>query len=951
MIETFHAQGFLLAEHKVFESLAQVLLDSTNCGSNKRWSIVCERKEDLLAVRTQIFSLLRQRQSETNPQNQLKQWAGISLYTPDTLVRNFCLTLSHNKENLVGRSAHRLLNLPFIDVVEQEKLVRLLLLRLGYALSDVAPLAKQILTLSDTPLPADETFLSLLLEVQSQNQTHKSISDIPDNSLRTICVAYQLAQKILSSHCRLQSFVSEYWNSTFKQNVLAKIEGAPDHADFLLPGKFLSDSLLWIAAPEYSRNANSSYRPGNFQAAYIDALRDGLFECRRIWQEHNPTSSLTWWARNTIETTEVTCTEKRAKIQVMGSYLALDWRFNMLAGETGEPTQYLLADLDTRALNVVRADGSGIHNLTPQDFDLSARETSQDKEWKNPALDRINTLHDEFRKFWDKLEVHGELIDEALKRYELSPALRQHGVTFELMLHRFFDSESYTFAVTDRLAQLPPALALLPGLEVPTKFVVLGAPHSTTAPSFHLRLLNAVFHLLRSKQVALDPIASEESYRGYWQSILARNAEVVFLIRDSRQLEDFPDYSRQWFLPPEEVRLWKGPMTSASAFEKWLGDKHRLHDERWPRLLKSEPTPDGKHKVGVTAFEDYVECPLQYYWEKLHGIAQESAPALQPDPVLTGQRAHAVAETFVQGLRQMSLLDETRHANETNDWVSFLLKIRDGFLATREFLSVDIDSWCKAFADALELDSMANPKALRARLMIDELAEVVFAKSNDGKDSMLSPIKRRLVRESVRRALWKLVHCELVVDEAKMMGTSNTIRAAFIEKPILYAIHPNLILTGRIDRVDSHPNGDRIIDYKTSKVSKKDPPLVLDPRLSKSTNKLSVQGGIYSLAWAEKNALDLQGADNERVRGVSAFTLVRLKTMDLERNPFATFAFDSPMVFKDETFDSMHAEYSRRAASLVAGDFSPRPLTSKVCLWCALQDVCPAKGQVGGDPE
>ena len=140
MTKTFHAQGFLLAEHPVFESLAQVLLDSTSTGSNKRWTIVCERKEDLLAVRTQIFSLLRQKQSNAAPETQLKQWAGISLYTPDTLVRNFCLTLSHNSPNLVGQTAHRLLNLPFIDIVEQEKLIRLLLLRLGYALSDVAPL-------------------------------------------------------------------------------------------------------------------------------------------------------------------------------------------------------------------------------------------------------------------------------------------------------------------------------------------------------------------------------------------------------------------------------------------------------------------------------------------------------------------------------------------------------------------------------------------------------------------------------------------------------------------------------------------------------------------------------------------------------------------------------------------------------------------------------------------
>lgn len=159
MTHTFHAQGFLLSEHDVFGSLARELLDGTDSSrGNKRWTIVCERKEDLLAVRTQIFSLLSQIHAEKHPGRELKAWAGISLYTPDTLVRNFSLTLCHNQPEQLGSDHHALLNKPFTDIVEQEKLMRLLLLRLGYGLSDVAPLAKQILTLADTPLPADESF-------------------------------------------------------------------------------------------------------------------------------------------------------------------------------------------------------------------------------------------------------------------------------------------------------------------------------------------------------------------------------------------------------------------------------------------------------------------------------------------------------------------------------------------------------------------------------------------------------------------------------------------------------------------------------------------------------------------------------------------------------------------------------------------------------------------------
>jgi hypothetical protein len=951
MIKTFHAQGFLLAEHSVYEA------------AHKRWSVVCERKEDLLAVRAQIFALLNKIHREKKPDEELRAWAGISLYTPDTLVRNIALTLSNNSALTLGQEIYEQLRRPFTDVVEQEKLVRLLLLRLGYSLSDVAPLAKQILTLADTPLPADESFLNLLLEVQNSPQGQKSIGDIPDCSLRTICVAFQLAQKILGSFGRLQSFVGNYWSPHFHQHLEKFLEQDPLYQDFLLPVRFLSEPLLWVAAPEFCKDKNSSYRPGNFQAAFIDSLRDGLFSARSKWAEHRTASGITWWARTQIPTAQILPEVPHAKIEILGSYAALSHRFESDIRSSGAETQFLLGDIDKRLLNTVRADGSGVHSLTPADF-LPQKEMTQTcneaDAWQTPAQDKVAQLREEFQSYWDKLHRFDNLIGEALAMYDLSPSLREHGVSFELMLHRFFDSESFNFANTDLISQLPPALSLLAGVMHAQKFVVLGPPHSQTAPSFHLRLLNSVFHLLRSRQVAIDPIASEESYRGYWQSILNKDADVVFLMRSHRELKDFPADLRRWCLPPVEQRMWSDSLLRESAFLRWLGSARpfQLQDENWPRLLKESARKGKINSLSVTAFEDYVECPLQFYWVGLHGLGQDAQPVLQPDALITGQKAHAMAEKLIRGLRQICLLEQTESQRTENSWLHFFVSLHDNFLDTELFLSTSADEWLDALTKSLNSENLSQTHKVHVRALLVELTEVIFSGTELQGDSALSPLRQRLIRETVRRAMRKLIQSELHDAGASLQQSDRAavrkglIRAAFVEQPVDFLLHGELRLTGRIDRVDTHPEGDRIIDYKTSKVAKKDPALVIDPRMVKTTNKLSVQGGIYSLAWARKIAEERgQGeASDGRRNAVAAFSLLRLKTMDMSREPYATFAFEEPMSWQDESCQTLHTEYARYGQSLSDGDFSPRPITASLCTWCTLNSICPAKGQSGGEP-
>lgn len=971
MKQSFLAHGFFLAEHTVYEKLAQELILSFENKTPQRWSVVCERKEDLLSIRTQIFSLLKQTYKNRHPDSDLTAWAGVSLYTPDSLVRNFALTLSHNTPEQVGRQAHALFSSPFLDIVEQERLTRLLLLKLGYSGSDVAPLAKQILTLADTPLPADESFLSLLIEVQKLGDSFKKITDIPDVSLRTICVAYQLIQQINSHYCRLQSFVQDYLQPDFISHLRSSLEQTSPFENFLLPKRFLAEPLLWVAAPEYARAAQEkgdqrSYRPGNFQAYWTDTLRDVLFEAREVYQKHSVTQapSSTWWARTVIDAQLHAPKSPSADVHVLNSQAALEHRFDQLINTAGAERQFILGDLDSKIWNIGRTDGSGVHSLTPANFAqfLKEKETVIDEgnfkngstaevlqkplDWENHPLRRIDTLHNEFSTDWKRIEKFSSLIHKALSQYELSPSLRKHGIDFNLLLHRFFDSENFTVGHLGAIGQLPPALSLLPSMSQLKEIFVFGVPHSPTQPSFHLRILNAVFYHLRSKQIPLDPIASEVAYRGYWQSILSRSEKISFNLRSFSEIQKFPDYSVQWCLPPVSWNHPNDHRNKESHFETWLNHQNQIEDLNWTKLLPNAQTSNST-TLAVTAFESYVECPLKFYWLNLHNAESIHSPAFRANQLQLGHKAHAMAERFLQSLRHIILLSEYNQDNDVlSHWSMLTEHINSYFILTDDFMSVSMSRWQQSLVDCLEKLELNQAQKEHAKNMAEQLTQIIFKddlvhKNQSHLTPELEQLQQQLTREGVRRAFRKLIQTEAKLSESQVSAHRNREKlyrkAAFLEQPVVYQLTQQLRLAGRIDRVDTTPEGDEIIDYKTSKVPKNDPALVLLPHHLNTTNRLSVQGAIYSLAWAH-----MQKEDDERdTRGVKAFSLFRLKTLNLERNPVLSYTFETPLMRKSELFDSIHSVYEPFADALTSGLFPAQPVIKDVCKSCSLSPFCP----------
>lgn len=967
MRQSFLAHGFFLSEHAVYESLAQELLKRFHSKSLQRWNIVCERKEDLLSIRTQIFSLLNKIHKQNHPDEKIDVWAGVSLYTPDSLVRNFAMTLSHNSVKQIGSEAHKIINQPFLDIVEQERLTRLLLLKLGYSGSDVAPLAKQILTLADTVLPADETFLNLLIEVQNPGDSFKTISDIPDISLRTICVAYQLIRQINSNFCRLQSFVHTYWQPQFLEHLNLSLNDDPIYKNFLIPKRFLTEPILWVAAPEYTRHKDKrsdqqSYRPGNFQAHWIDSLRDTLFDARDVMaaRSTDTTPSASWWARTLINTAAPEIPERQVQVEILNTQAALEHRFHELEHSAGEHRQFLLGDIDSKVWNIGRTSGAGIHSLTPSHFSVENKDQSESRssldeqdssdplaQWENHPAHRIETLQHEFKSDWERIEKFSSVIQKALNQYELSPSLRKHGIDFKLLMHRFFDSESFVVGDLGSISKLPPALSMLPGLTDLKEIFIFGVPHSSTQPSFHLRILNAVFYYLRSKQVALDPIASEEAYRGYWLSVLSREEKVTFLLKSYKDTEKFPDYTKQLCCPPVS---WKGTSIvreRATPFEVWLKDGNCIEDPHWHKALKPNPSDAKSTTVAVTAFENYVACPLKYYWLNLHKAEVANTLALRPDPLDLGQRAHSLAEAFLKSLRHIALLSDDTDNTLTNAlWRTLIDGLSTHFIPSEEFLSSNPQVWHDAFIRAIETVPLTQPQTLHARALAQQLTELIFADNRSQTHGVswsfeFNLLRNSLTREGLRRAFRKLIQTESLLiqteHQAPSSARTDVCKAAFLELPVSYQLTSSLRLSGRIDRVDTSQDGDEIIDYKTSKVPKNDPALVLLPKQLNTTNRLSVQGAVYSLAWAFAQ----KERDISETRGVKAFRLFRLKTLTLDRHPILSFGFDTPLRHDSTSFHDLHSEYQSFGDTLAAGLFPAQPVLKDVCKNCALSTVCP----------
>ena len=126
----------------------------------------------------------------------------------------------------------------------------------------------------------------------------------------------------------------------------------------------------------------------------------------------------------------------------------------------------------------------------------------------------------------------------------------------------------------------------------------------------------------------------------------------------------------------------------------------------------------------------------------------------------------------------------------------------------------------------------------------------------------------------------------------------------------------------------------------TNEISKTEKKLALLPSDLKTckSSKLSVQGGLYCLAWSKHHLLD----DEDYRNSIHSFSLFQLKNLDDLSNPILSYSFTPKLTSCEPIYNSLLQEYSEYALRLKDGNFYPNPISTKTCDFCDFNKICPA---------
>ena len=82
----FFEKSMFLCEYKAIHEFAKNFSSHFKRDYSSQWSIVCERKEDLITIRNQVLHEIDKQMASNN--NYSQALFGISIYTLDNLAKN-----------------------------------------------------------------------------------------------------------------------------------------------------------------------------------------------------------------------------------------------------------------------------------------------------------------------------------------------------------------------------------------------------------------------------------------------------------------------------------------------------------------------------------------------------------------------------------------------------------------------------------------------------------------------------------------------------------------------------------------------------------------------------------------------------------------------------------------------------------------------------------------------
>ena len=209
-------------------------------------------------------------------------------------------------------------------------------------------------------------------------------------------------------------------------------------------------------------------------------------------------------------------------------------------------------------------------------------------------------------------------------------------------------------------------------------------------------------------------------------------------------------------------------------------------------------------KISPTALDQYLQCPLSYYFKYIARLEEEEEVSEEVDARMFGTLFHSVMDTLYR-----DFLNKTIHAND--------------------------------------LMSLAEDEQ-RIERELKKAFSLLFFKS-DGNDENLSLAGRNiLVYEVIRKMVIQTIRVDIKRTPFILKGLEQKVDATLAIFSGTKAVH----IGGTIDRIDSVPGATEIIDYKTGATehSFKNLAELFDATVKKR-NKAAFQTLLYAFVWDE----------------------------------------------------------------------------------------------------
>lgn len=903
---SFLESSMFLCQHKAIGQFAEHYLESY--GSNTSYSIVCERKEDVISVRNQLFYEIEKRSRQ--PRMAISH---ISMFTLDSLAKNFCATLSSITHSGLKKQIPASLFQPYLEVHLQEHLIELILNRYGYTSADRSALSKQILTLLDMPLPTHINLVEVILKTQEGEHSQIPTQQIHTRSLKQILATFQHAKIELDCYARFQTLTKDYLSGL----VFDHLQSQTLSKHLVLPKNILKSSTLWIEAPQYH-----NVKPGHFQRSLVDEFKQGILKIRSALDFEK--KSIFFHSKTQLDSSQQNKSNSNEADHAHCSFRFSEneqdffHRTKKIAEEKKEFV--LLADFDPQThFRKIRSDGGGIYEFGKKEWDLW-RKNEQNSFYLERIKPQIDDLFEQFLSLVSRIN-HEDQLHQIAALYQIPSLKIDHNSIYDLF-YLFSEKEKLHWQDPHPASFVPKALSFFCTERFPEKIFVLGRAHAPVSSSFNVKMLNNAILFLKEEGVDIELPSSDIIYREFWKSLVGLNIPMEFWLASKGDLEEFPRYlTPKSNILPLNLSLDPAPLSHLGLAYA----QGKLCMPNWQFTFAWK-----KNHLSVTQFENYVFCPLQFFLSHLLALKIEDHNEFEINHMDVGSRMHQICEQFITRL-------VTLFGNE--GYLEKMEHIYSNVISTLKQESIFLTSNKETFKQAVfqsisesYLPSDQNEQTIHSFF---EAIETIWKKEQNETKSHLVQAEER---EILKRCFVKFLHIEL----SGIQSAQKKKIAIAREFPLSFSLG-NFTLKAKIDRVDVNQTGCEIIDYKTSKIPSTEKKLTLlpsdikkDPKL-----KLSVQGALYAYGWAQCDHLD---STSELSSGsdVCQFSLYRLKNLDNEANSILSFSFPGAFKASGDFYKKIKAEYEAYLGSLESGDFNPNPIQGKdTCNLCPHTLICP----------